>query len=319
MIEFRWTTPAPTSTPVVLRLQGRGGWYARKTLTVGNTLAFQRGRLEGIEARINVPGDPEPLILTTTCRGAEGRWHPSLLRGNQELQEENGTIPPAVAVRPPMVSRVVGITYLLMLMSVVAVPSIATILDALYLRYDDRRMILHVLPADEQPGELTIVPHEPHDEQSPTIADQSLSPAVTGQSYHHTLSVNGGQQPYHWQVSGLPAGMKFDPENASIDGIAEEPGEFQVKLRVTGASHSSAAVISPWTVPFVVAGVCMLGYWNMRRWGVVVWIAALLLQGIATVAGVLPIPATAIVLQLAGCLFGLYYWKKMSDSSGVTS
>ena len=59
--------------------------------------------------------------------------------------------------------------------------------------------------------------------------------------------------------------------------------------------------IAPWMAPFAVTSVCLLGFWNMRRWSVILYAALILAQLVIGVVGVwhawLPLNVTGLILQ----------------------
>ncbi|GIE84433.1 putative Ig domain-containing protein [Actinoplanes regularis] len=64
----------------------------------------------------------------------------------------------------------------------------------------------------------------------------------TGDPYSLTLTATGGKAPYTYQVSGLPAGLRFDPATAVISGNPSVVGAFTVTVVVTdGNKHVGPA------------------------------------------------------------------------------
>ncbi len=398
MLEFRWTLPGPQGQAIVLRLDDRIGWFGCKTLTAGDTVVFRRGRLEGIAADFQTAGGAVALGLTRDP-GCD-RWRPVLQFCNQELPEETGVMSPVTPVRPRVLEVSTGGAYLLMLMAVVAMPSIVTILDALYLRFAERKAILRVVPdlagdvgltvltevlpeavqgqpysavlragggtapyrwepvarqwpkgldLDPQTGRLSadpmrppdrvaevrlcdaagaerqvplvirVGPSAPRDSRWPKIAGLPFPPAVRGEPYRHALDGIYGHPPYDWRVSGLPEGLSFNPGPAVVQGTARSAGRYPVTVRLTDSSYAASRVIAPWLVPFAVAGVCLLGYWNMQRWAVVAWTAALVGQIVAGAVGWLPISIAALGLQAGYCLLGFACLKPTQVAGRVPS
>ena len=74
-------------------------------------------------------------------------------------------------------------------------------------------------------------------------------PIVVGQAYSLTLpAVEGGTPPYSYSLSGLPAGLSFDPATRTVSGTATEVSEaVAVIYTVTDGSGASSSL------PFLVA------------------------------------------------------------------
>jgi hypothetical protein len=72
---------------------------------------------------------------------------------------------------------------------------------------------------------------------TPSIIDrqEDLDIGVVGEAYEYTFSA-GGVGPFTWSLTGgLPNGLSFDAETATISGIPEMVGETPFHLRVTNA------------------------------------------------------------------------------------
>ena len=76
-------------------------------------------------------------------------------------------------------------------------------------------------------------------QRSVTIASQSLPAAAAGLSYGVALESSGGQQPYRWRVSDLPAGLTATPEG-TVEGVPTTTGTWSVLVEVTDASGATA-------------------------------------------------------------------------------
>jgi hypothetical protein len=75
----------------------------------------------------------------------------------------------------------------------------------------------------------------------PTITTSSPLPdAFAGLQYSQTLLASGGNPPYAWSVSGLPAGLTLNPSTGVISGTATAPGTFQLTIQLSDAQSSSA-------------------------------------------------------------------------------
>ena len=62
---------------------------------------------------------------------------------------------------------------------------------------------------------------------------EAIEPIVLG-------AVAGGSPPYTYSVSGLPAGLSFDPATRTIAGTPTEAGRYEVTYRVEDAGGQSA-------------------------------------------------------------------------------
>ena len=56
---------------------------------------------------------------------------------------------------------------------------------------------------------------------------------VQGQPYSQQLSASGGNLPYTWSASGLPAGLSIDPNTGLISGTPTTAGLVNVTVSVT--------------------------------------------------------------------------------------
>ncbi len=81
--------------------------------------------------------------------------------------------------------------------------------------------------------------------------------------------------------------------------------------RDSGESYSAAQDVVPWVLPFVVTAVCLVGFWNMRKWSVHLYTPAVALQGLLWNTGAVPIATTALILQIVICFMGVAYLSKM--------
>ncbi len=88
-------------------------------------------------------------------------------------------------------------------------------------------------------------------------------------------------------------------------------------VRILGAlygsdeSYSPSQDIVPSIIPFLATAVCLLGYWNMRKWGVYLYAFIIALQGFLGPTGAMPIGATALLLEIILLSLGLVYLGKM--------
>lgn len=157
MYEFRWKLPTSPTCEVLFRLHTRRGWFGRKTLDLTaagpgpegpapreppagaapvlgpaphTQRLYRRGRFDGADYSFSVNGRSAELRIV---RDPEtGRWRPELTFEGRPMPEATGAEPPLSIAPPPVLMVTVGLTYLAMLMALVMLPSIATILDALF-------------------------------------------------------------------------------------------------------------------------------------------------------------------------------------------
>jgi hypothetical protein len=70
----------------------------------------------------------------------------------------------------------------------------------------------------------------------PLVARVSTRPAEIGVRYVGTLSATGGQGPYTWSASGLPAGLTLGSAGGSITGTPTAVGSYPAQVTVTDAT-----------------------------------------------------------------------------------
>ncbi|UCG16115.1 MAG: putative Ig domain-containing protein [Phycisphaerales bacterium] len=87
-------------------------------------------------------------------------------------------------------------------------------------------------------------------------------------------------------------------------------GHYPVILKVSDCSYDHWDDIRPWLIPFLVTSVCLLGYWNMRKWGVYLYGPLILLQCVAAASGV-SIAVSALGLQAIVWITGAVHVRKM--------
>ncbi|MCG8404017.1 MAG: Ig domain-containing protein [Phycisphaerales bacterium] len=173
-------------------------------------------------------------------------------------------------------------------------------------------------------------------EHAPRIVTESLPVAIEHSDYSAQFDADGGLPPYDWVLNKrkLPNGLVFkvleeDGESgqeqvaARLEGTPEQlsvnegevaksiAGAYPLRVRVTDASYSPWVDISPWVLPFVATSICLLGYWNMQRWSVVLLGLAVLAQIGLAVASLLSVSTAAVVLQLCVLAVGTRAFPKM--------
>ncbi len=161
------------------------------------------------------------------------------------------------------------------------------------------------------PYAISVLPAEPHE---PSIQTRSLPTAGEGAPYAATLLAVGGtpfadkhgDAPlYHWVINKrkLPKGLKADKNTGEITGTPQPDtaGPYPLTIRVFDNAYTPFTHIAPWIAPFAATAVCLLGFWNMRRWSVILFAALILAQLLLGVADVwhtwLPLNVTGLILQ----------------------
>ena len=394
MLEFRWKLPGGDSESVALRVDAWHGWLGRKVLTVGAATVFRRGWSEGIEARFFSESAGSTCELRMEQAPSTRAWRPVLYVDGVEVPEITGSVPPRIVPPPKSLAIPVGLTYLVMFVAVVMFPQASRILDAFYLRFDDRKLVmrvvdphgsaepLSVIPSElpiavegepyavtlgavggEPPyqweagtgswprgmdllatGEVRYTPPNPRDRTVtirvtdaagatlecplalvvhpraatgsdwPMIMALSVPELTAGQACRIELAATGGQPPYTWSTlgkQGLPEGLSLDREGGVIEGEPEQAGGFPVTLRVVDSSYAASRDIIPWVAPFVVTGVCLLGFLGMRRWSACVYAFLILLQIALSFYPGLPVSVWALALQGLLWLLGVLHWGRM--------
>ena len=160
----------------------------------------------------------------------------------------------------------------------------------------------------------------------PQLVTRSLPTAEPRRPYSAPLGVVGGRSPYRWVVNDgkLPHGLEFtvNDEAPASDGAAAAlagtpangtAGLYVVELRVTDSAYRAMDDVAPWLVPFGAASICLLGFWNMRRWSVPVFALLILVQIALGLSGAAwyPFSATAVVLQGMVWLVGAAHFARM--------
>jgi len=133
MFEFRWVLPSPT-TPheVVLEVRARDSWFGPKVLRVDGRPVYRRGFFSGIDHSFRHPDDPGVRLDLRLVRDEIAGWAPQLSCVGQVLGEVSGRRPPRVVKTPPYLAVATGLSYLLMFMAAVTLPSLLTILASLW-------------------------------------------------------------------------------------------------------------------------------------------------------------------------------------------
>jgi Putative Ig domain/PKD domain len=78
-----------------------------------------------------------------------------------------------------------------------------------------------------------------------TISTTALPNGVVGTTYNSgALSATGGNSPYAWSATGLPAGLSMDPATGAISGNPTTAGALTVNITVTDATSPTHATVS---------------------------------------------------------------------------
>ena len=199
MFHFRWQVSGANSLEVSLAIQTRRGWAGRKILTYDGHTVYERGRFAGAEARFKIPGHPQDFRLRVVPVPGCSDWRPVLLADGVELPETTGNAPPRIVHPPKSLAIPVGVNYLLMLLAVVMLPQASRILNAVRLRFDDRKVVLTVQDPTAPAERLC-------------VATTSFEPAVQHETNVARLRATGGVPPYVWSRDPLvwPRGLELD-------------------------------------------------------------------------------------------------------------
>lgn len=87
--------------------------------------------------------------------------------------------------------------------------------------------------------------------------------------------------------------------------------QFPITVSLIDTSYLPGQDIRRWIIPFLATAVSLLGYWNMRRWGVWLLAVLLILQIGCLVAGLAPIAVAGVVVQAVLLILGLLHLGKM--------
>ncbi len=320
MYEFQWTLPGkPDEHDIRLRILARNGWIGRKVLLLNGKTLYTRNWFGGINHTFPHPDEPNRLLTLQVVPDTRNRrWQPRLTLEDAILPERTGNLPPPIPHRTRLLAVVTGLTYLIMLMVLIMLPHVWRMLDAGFGHSDTRMMVLEVAAPDPGLGSPMrrqalpqAVPSRPHE---PTIQTHSLPPAREGVPYATTLQAIGGTPfedkhgdtpHYRWVINKrkLPKGLKADKNTGEIKGtpLAKTAGSYPLTVRVFDNAYTPFAHIAPWIAPFAATAVCLLGFWNMRRWSVMLFAVLILAQLVMGVADVwhtwLPLNITGLILQ----------------------
>lgn len=225
MFEFKWHVPGPAPSEATLRIMSRSGWLGRKILTCNGQTVFRRGWLAGIETRFVPPGASGPLDLRVLHVPNSHDWRPALFADGVELPETTGTAPPRIVPPPKSLALPVGLTYLIMAIIMAMLPQTSTILDAFYVRRDDRKAVLTV--SDPQAPAPVL-----------SVDATGLVPATAGQAYAALLKPVGGTPPYTWAAvrDGWPRGWNVHATTGEFTGKPAAAHDMIARVELSDAS-----------------------------------------------------------------------------------
>jgi hypothetical protein len=218
MFEFRWVLPStPKPHEVVLEVHARSSWFGPKVLRLDGRPVYHRGFFSGIDCDFEHPDDPKANVDLRLVPDEAAGWTPQLSCAGRVLGEISGARPPCILKPPARLAVATGLTYLLMFMAGVMLPSILTVLEAIW-------------------GE-------------------------------------GGFRP--------------------------RPG------------YEPLRDLYPWGLPLAATAVCLLGFWNMRRWGVTALGLVILVEVVCILAFHASLSWTPIVWQAVLLGFGVASYRRM--------
>jgi hypothetical protein len=87
--------------------------------------------------------------------------------------------------------------------------------------------------------------------------------------------------------------------------------QYLVTLSVADASYTVGDDTWPWVIPFIATTLSLIGFWNMRRWGVYLFVALIALQLVFKSIGTFPISTASLCAQGFLLAVGLKYLRKM--------
>lgn len=123
-----------------------------------------------------------------------------------------------------------------------------------------------------------------------------------------SITLNGNVVPVTEETSLWAKGERVEFEavrvgdTVGVSGVGDRA--FPVLFKVYDSTYSPYEGIAPWFVPFGATSLCLLGFWNMRLWSVVLYGALILLQAVIPWTwGDYPLPTSALALALQGAIF----------------
>ena len=94
-----------------------------------------------------------------------------------------------------------------------------------------------------------------HAQGSLRVTRASLPGAIAGTNYRGSIVVNGGAQPYTWQIADgkLPSGLKLNAARGSIVGIPSSPGTYNFSVAVTDSGIPAQRLVQAYTITVTAA------------------------------------------------------------------
>jgi len=99
-----------------------------------------------------------------------------------------------------------------------------------------------------------------------------------------------------------------------VDGgvkVLRGDDQYVATLTVEDSMYAPGDDIRPWLVPVFALALSLVGFWNMRRWGVLLLGLFLLAQVGIVAGGLIAVSTAALVLQAGILLVGLIHWPAM--------
>jgi hypothetical protein len=237
MFNFRWRLPGREPCEVELVIHSRRSWFGRKVLTWDGHTVYNRGRFAGAEARFRITGRSHDLRLQVVPIPGSSDWRPALLADGVELPETTGNPPPHVVHPPKSLAVPVGVNYLLMLLVVVMLPQASRILNAIRLRFDDRKVVLCVQDPSAPPDRLSVVTthFEPATQQETNVA---------------RLRARGGVPPYVWSHDPLvwPRELELNNATGELSVNPTDSRDLIATVTVTDSRGQSVESAVAWVV-----------------------------------------------------------------------
>ncbi len=243
MYNFRWRLSDGEPCDVELAIHSRRGWFGRKVLTCDGHTVYDRGRFAGAETRFRIPGHSHDLRLQVLPIPGSSDWRPALLADGVEIPESTGNAPPRIVQPPKTLAVPVGVNYLLMLLVVVMLPQASRILNAIQLRFDDRKVVLRVEDPSAPPDRLSVV-------------TTHFEPATQNETNVARLRATGGVPPYVWSHDPLvwPRELEVNSATGELRVTPSDSRDLIASVTVTDSRGESVESAVAWVVQPVGGG-----------------------------------------------------------------
>jgi hypothetical protein len=93
--------------------------------------------------------------------------------------------------------------------------------------------------------------------------------------------------------------------------VHQRMGIHPLMVSLRDGSYDASQDILPWAIPIGVTSLCLLGYWNMRKWSVYLFGPLILAQVVVFVLSLTPVATTGLVLQAGLWVVGFVHLDKM--------